>query len=183
MKHHAHHHHSKPDNDAIDAILRDKMEEILELIEAIESGEKDVDVLLAKMLEGEQDVVRAVIVEKLRALMQNRDEEQSKKLEQAIAQQKAQEQVIARGMFERWLMWIMSETTLRKIRESFLMRPFVQHQVEHVGEELSRKGVIGVNIQQQQGQGVDVSRRELGSLVANISAALGRGKDRGQGRQ
>lgn len=181
MTKHRHQHHSKPDNDAIDAILRDKMEEILELMEAIAAGEQGWDLKLAALVEGEQEAVRIAIVEKLRELLEERDQEKATELDKIIAQQKQLLAAQQKNIFERWLMWVMSEETLRKIRESF-MRPFVQQRVEHEGEELSRKGVIGVNIQQSI-QGLEVSRRELGQLVANISAALGRGKDKGQGRQ
>ncbi|MFZ4126106.1 MAG: hypothetical protein ACOYJ2_08600 [Rickettsiales bacterium] len=175
----SHHHLSTA---AIEDILRDKQEEIVELISQITAGENDVAVLLAQILDGEPEHVRIAIVEKLRDMLQERDEEKATELDKIIAQQKQLLQAQQKNVFQRWLMWVMSEETLRKIRESFMARPMTQHQVEHTGQDLAKKGVIGVNIEQPQ-QGLEVSRRELGNLVANVSAALGQAKGKGQGRQ
>jgi len=169
--------------DAIENILRDKAEEIRELMSHIMQGENDVAALLAQMFEGEQEQVRIAIIEKLRDMLRERDEEKATQLDTIIAQQKQLLQAQQKNVFQRWLQWVMSEETLRKIRETFLARPMTQHQVEHTGQELAKRGVIGANVQQQPEQGLEVSRRELGSLVANVSAALGQSKGKGQGRQ
>ena len=176
----ASHHHLN--TDAIENILRDKQEEIVELISQITADENDIAVLLAQILDGEPEHVRIAIVERLRDMLQERDEEKASELDKIIAQQKQLLQAQKKNVFQRWLQWVMSEETLRKIRETFLARPMMQHQVENTGQDLAKKGVIGVNIEQSQ-QGIEVNRRELGNLVANVSAALGQDKGKGQGRQ
>ena len=168
------HHHQ--DTDAIEDILREKAEEIQELIAAIEAGAKDIDLLLAELLEGEPEAVRAVIVEKLRERMQTLEEEQKRELEELLAAQKQQALAQKHGLFRRWLMWVMSEETLRRIRTAFLAQPILETQVKTAGEELARRGVIGIT------GGITVDRRELGQLNANISASQGQGKDQGKGR-
>ena len=168
------HHHQ--DTDAIEDILREKAEEIQELIAAIEAGAKDIDLLLAELLEGEPEAVRAVIVEKLRERMQTLEEEQKRELEELLAAQKQQVLAQKHGLFRRWLMWVMSEETLRRIRTAFLAQPILETQVKTAGEELARRGVIGIT------GGITVDRRELGQLNANISASQGQGKDQGKGR-
>lgn len=168
------HHHQ--DTDAIEDILREKAEELQELIAAIEAGSKDSDLLLAELLEGEPEAVRVAIVKKLRERMQTLEEEQKRELEELIAKQQAQVLAEKRGIFRRWLEWMMSEETLRRIRIAFLSRPIIETQVRDTGAELARRGVIGFS------SGVTVDRRELGQLNANISASLGQAKDQGKGR-
>ena len=175
----SHHHLSTA---AIEDILRDKQEEILDLVTQITQGENDIAVLLAQILDGEPEHVRIAIVERLRDMLHERDEEKASELDKIITHQKQLLQTQQKNVFQRWLQWVMSEETLRKIRETFLARPMMQHQVENTGQDLAKKGVIGVNIEQPQ-QGLEVNRRELGNLVANVSAALGQAKDKGQGRQ
>lgn len=160
----------------LDAILKDRMEEIIALIEAITAQEENCDIKLAALLDGEPELVRIAIVEKLRELMEEREQEKVTALDRLLAQEKERIKAQQRGIFERWLVWVMSEETLRKIREAFMIRPPVEREVENQGEELSRKGVINMQ------QGLEVSRRDLGTLVANVSAALGRGKDQGKGK-
>ncbi|MFO0456714.1 MAG: hypothetical protein ACK5ZH_04025, partial [Alphaproteobacteria bacterium] len=100
------HHHQ--DTNALEDILRDKAEELQELIQAIKSGSPDVAILLAQLLEGEPEAVRAVVVEKLRDIMETLDAEKATALEQVIAAQQQQQQQIRRNIFERWLAWVMS---------------------------------------------------------------------------
>lgn len=170
-------------NGDLEAILRDKQQEIHELFATITQGHNEIDiaVLLAEILEGEPEHVRIAIVEKIRDMLQERDEEKATALDKIIAQQKQLLQAQQKNIFARWLQWVMSEETLRKIRETFLARPMVERQVEHQGQELAKKGVIGVNVEQP-AQGLEVSRRELGNLVANVSAALAPGRGKGAGR-
>ena len=167
------HHHQ--DTDAIENILRDKAEELRELIEAVKSGSPDVAVLLAQLLEGEPEAVRAVVVEKLCDIMETLDAEKATALEQTLAAQQQQQQ-IRRNVFERWLAWIMSEQTRERIRIAFLSRPILETQVRDTGAELARRGVLGMsNVK-------NIDKRELGQLNANISASLGQGKGQGKGR-
>jgi hypothetical protein len=168
------HHHQ--DTDAIEDILRDKAEEIQALIDAVQAGEKDIDLLLAQLLEGEPEAVRAVIMEKLRERMETLEEEQARQLEELLAAQKQQALAQKHGLFRRWLMWVMSEETLRRIRTTFLAQPILETQVKNVGEDLARRGVIGIT------GGITVDRRELGQLNANIAPSQGQAKDQGKGR-
>jgi hypothetical protein len=168
------HHHQ--DTTAIEDILRDKAEEIQALIDAVQAGEKDIDLLLAQLLEGEPEAVRAVIMEKLRERMETLEEEQARQLEELLAAQKQQALAQKHGLFRRWLMWVMSEETLRRIRTTFLAQPILETQVKNVGEDLARRGVIGIT------GGITVDRRELGQLNANIAPSQGQAKDQGKGR-
>lgn len=175
------HHHLN--TEAIENLLRDKQDELIELISHIMQGENDIAELLAQMLDGEPEQVRIAIVEKLRDMLRERDEEKATALDKIIAEQKQLLQEQQKNVFQRWLQWVMSEETLRKMREAFMARPMIENQVEHQGQELARKGVIGVNVQQPQQQGVEVSKRELGNLAANVSSVLGQTRGKGQGRQ
>lgn len=167
-------HHSMPDNDAIDAILRDKMEEILELVEAMAVDAEGCDIALAKLVENESELVRIAIVEKLREMLEERAEEKTKQLDKYLEAQKRQEVERQQGIFMRWLAWLMSEETLRKIREVFTMRPSVEQQVKNIGQELAAKGVLA--------QMELHNKRDLGGLSASVAKSQGQGKDQGKGR-
>lgn len=167
-------HHSEPDNGSIDVILRDKMEEIIELIEAIANGEPDTDIKLAELLEGEAEAVRIAIVDKLRDMIKERAAEKEQMLDQHLEAQKRLEVTRQRNIFVQWLSWLMSEETLRKIREVFTMRPGIEAQVKNIGEELAAKGVL------TQMQIAD--KRDLGELHAGIAKQQGQGRDTGKGR-
>lgn len=167
-------HHSTPDNAGIDAILRDKMEEILELVEAMAVDASDCDVKLATLVENESELVRIAIVEKLREMLEERAEEKTKELDKYLEAQKRQEVERQQGIFMRWLAWIMSEETLRKIREVFAMRPSVESQVKNIGQELAAKGVLT--------QMELHNKRELGGLSTNVAKQQGQGKGTDKGR-
>ena len=163
-----------PDNDAIDALVRDKMEEILELVESMAADDPECDVKLAKIVEGEAELVRIAIVEKLRQLLKERAEEKEKELDKILEVQKRQEVQRQQGIFMRWLAWIMSEQTLRKIREVFAMRPSVEQQVRDIGQDLAAKGVLT--------QMELYNKRELGGLSTNVAKQQGQGKGTDKGR-
>ena len=163
---------TKPED--IDAILRDRMDEILALIEAIANEEPDTDIKLAEMLEGEPEQVRVIIVKKLRELLKERAEEKQHVLDQHLEASKRVEVARQRNIFMQWLAWLMSEETLRKIREVFSMQPKLEAQVKNIGEELAAKGIL------TQVQLAD--KRDLGNLHANVAQAQGQGKDQGKGR-
>jgi len=81
-----------------------------------------------------------------------------------------------KSIFTQWLQWIMSEETLRKIRQAFLSSPRMELQVKNIGEELAALGVLQ---QKQPGDG----KRALGELSANAPAVgQGQGKETGKGR-
>lgn len=158
--------------------LKDRMAEILALIEAIAAEVPDCDMKLAEMLEGEPEHVRIAIVEKLREMLKEKAAEKQTELEKII---EAQQRLVVerqRNIFQQWLQWIMSEETLRKIREAFLASPRMQNQVKNLGQDLAN---FGVQVQLQQ---THESRRELGGLNAGVpNLGQGQGKDQGKGRQ
>jgi hypothetical protein len=169
--------YSDPNADTIAKALKDRMQEILALIEAIAAEVPDTDMKLAEMLEGEPEVVRIAIIEKLRELLKEKASEKETELEKIIEAQKRQVVERQRNVFMQWLQWIMSEETLRKIRMAFLSAPGLESHVRHIGQELAAKGVL----QQLQ---PNAQKQELGGLSANAPAVgQGQGKDTGKGRQ
>jgi hypothetical protein len=167
-------HHSTPDNDAIDAILRDKMAEILALIEAMAQDEPDCDLKLAALLDGEVEAVRIAIVDTIRDLLKSRAQEKERELDKYLEAQKRVEVTRQRNIFMQWLAWIMSEETLYKIRMAFLSRPGLEKQITSIGEDLAARGVL--TQQQQRG------KQELGELSASVARQQDQGKDQGKGR-
>ena len=165
---------AKPDQDALDEILLDKMGEILALIEAIAAEDQDADIKLAQMLDGEPEHVRIAIVEKLRELVRERAAEKEQQLDKYLEAQKRVEIAHQRNVFMQWLVWLMSEETLRKIREVFAARPSIEAQVRNIGEELAARGVL------TQRQLPD--KRELGGLSANVAQSQGQGRNQDKGR-
>lgn len=156
--------------------VADRMEEILALIEAIAAEVPDCDMKLAEMLEGEPEHVRIAIVEKLRELLKEKAAEKESELDRIIDAQKKQVVERQRNIFAQWLQWIMSEETLRKIRQAFLASPRMEAQVKNIGEELAALGVLQ---QKQPGEG----KRALGDLSVNLpGAAKGPERDQGKGR-
>ena len=158
----------------IEILLKDKMEEILALIEAIAADVPDCDLKLAELLEGETEVARVAIVEKLRELLRARAEEKEQELDKHLEANKRVEVTRQRNRFLEWLSWIMSEETLRKIREAFLASPRMERQVENLGQQLANFGL--------QTQLAD--KRELGGLASNVGQGQGQGRGKGgdQGR-
>ena len=157
----------------IDLRLKDRMEEILALIEAIAAEVPDCDLKLAELLEGEQEQVRIAIVEKLRELLRDRAEEKEKELDKYLEAQKRVEVTRQRNVFMQWLAWIMSEETLRKIRMAFLASPAMERSVRNIGQDLANFGL--------QTQLAD--KRDLGNFTQNIAPAKGHDKGKGQGRE
>ena len=159
----------------LDILLRDKMDEILALIEAIAADIPDCDLKLAELLEGETEVARIAIVEKLRELLRARAQEKEAELDKHLEASKRVEVTRQRNMFMQWLTWIMSEETLRKIREAFLASPRMERQVQDLGQSLANFGL--------QTQLAD--KRELGGMASNVGQGQGaqRGKGGDKGRQ
>ncbi len=167
----------KIDSQAMDALLADKMEEIVKLIEAIARGEQNTDIELAKLLDGEPDVVRLAIIDKLREMLKERAAEKESELDKYLGASRRQEAARQHNIFMEWLIWLMSEETLRKIREVFSMRPKIEGQVKDIGEQLAERGVLA----QMELQ----NKRELGGLNANVikqKEQPGQTKDTGKGR-
>ena len=166
------------DQAAMDALLQDKMPQIIELIEAIAKGDPEADIKLAALLDGEPDVVRLAIIDKLREMLKEKAQEKESELDKIIDAQKKQEVIRQRNVFTQWLVWLMSEETLRKIREVFSLRPRVESQVHNIGEELAANGVLTQMKLQD--------KRDLGALRAAATPAVqpqqGQTKDSGKTR-
>ena len=164
------------DADAVARALEGHMDSIMQLLEAMAAEEPDTDMKLAELLEGEHEQVRIAIIEKLRALLRSMAAEKEKELEKFLDAEKRQEVERQRNVFMQWLQWIMSEETLRKIREAFLARPGLERNVTNIGHELAAKGVL-----QQRNPNED--RARLGELGVTVPGKdQGIGKDTGKGR-
>lgn len=166
------------DADAVRRKLEEHMDAIMQLLEAIAAEVPDADMKLAELLEGEQSSqVRVAIIEKLQALLRNLAADKEKELEKFLDAEKRVEVERQRNVFLMWLQWIMSEETLRKIREAFLARPGLEMQVVDIGHELAGKGVL-------QRRDPNEDRAKLGELAVSAPAvAAGKGKDAGKGRE
>ena len=162
-------------NDDLDAMLKDKMSGIEALLAAIIAEEPDCDLKLAELLEGESEVVRMAIIEKLRVRLKALADEKERELGQAKLVEKKVEVERKRGVFMQWLAWIMSEETITKMREAFLANSMLEKVVRGVGHDMADKGMG--NIQ-------PADRRDLGSLQTNVPTVVGpnRDKDKGTGR-
>lgn len=162
----------RPADADLDAILRDKQAEIEALIAAMADGAQDCDVKLAELLEGESEVVRISIVQKIRDELRERAAEKEAELDKHLAAQKRVEVTRQRNVFMQWLTWIMSEETLRKIRMAFLANPGVEKSVRNLGQDLANFGV--------QAQLAD--KRELGGMSSNVGQSKGQGRGEEKGR-
>lgn len=164
------------DADAVAQALEGHMDSIMQLLEAIAAEVPDADMKLAELLEGEaSSQVRIAIVEKLQALLRSMAADKEKELEKFLDAEKRVEVERQRNVFMQWLQWIMSEETLRKIREAFLARPGLEQHITEIGHELAAKGVLN---QLVPGDG----KKSLGELSANVAAvAADKAKDKGRG--
>jgi len=173
------HDDERMDSDAVARALEGYMDAIMQLLESIAAEEPNADMKLAALLEGEgNSQVRVAIVEKLRALLRSMAAEKEKELDKYLEAEQRQEVERQRNVFVQWLQWIMSEETLKKIREAFLASPGLQQQVHNIGHELANFGV------QQQLEKQRHTARELGELAANVQApgqGQGKGTDKGRG--
>ena len=153
----------------IDKILRENMADIEALIEAIAAGLADCDIMLAELLENQNEQGRTAIVEKLREMLKARAQEKEKELDKHLDAQKRVEVTRQKNLFAQWLSWIMSEETLRKIRMAFLASPGMQREVRNIGQDLAN---FGLQVQM-------TDKRDLGGMSANVGQ--GQGADRGKG--
>jgi hypothetical protein len=154
----------------IDALLRSKMQGIEELIEAIANEEPYCDLKLAELLEDATERGRIAIVEKLREMLRARAEEKEKELDKYLEAQRREEITRQRNAFRQWLVWIMSEKTLRKIRDAFLAAPMLENLVRGIGHNLANSGV--------QNQMAPSQKQDLGALSANIAQAAKREREK-----
>ncbi|PZP86801.1 MAG: hypothetical protein DI582_01680 [Azospirillum brasilense] len=174
---HDQHDDERLDADAVARRLEEHMDSIMQLLEAIAAEQPDADMKLAALLEGEASTqVRVAIIEKLQALLRSMAAEKEKELDKFIEAEKRIEVERQRNVFLQWLQWIMSEETLRKIREAFLASPAMQQRVLDIGHELAARGVLN---QLTPSDG----KKALGELSVNLpQVGQGQGKDQGKGR-
>lgn len=163
-----------PTDDDLDAMLRDKMGEIEALVKAIEEGAPDCDLKLAELLESESETVRIAIVKKLREILSKLEKEKQQELEQMLAVEQRIEVERKRGMFQQWLQWMMSEETIRKMRDAFLAMPIMERVVRGVGQDMAERGMNNIQLG---------DKRDLGGLGTNVPDVRGRGREKGQGRE
>lgn len=163
---------SSATDSAIDRILRDKQQEFGELMQAIAEEEPDIDLRIATIVEGESEEVKLGIVEHVREMVRVREEEKARDagLAQSAEEKRAIEQ--QRTIFKRFLIWLMSEATLKKIKLAALL-PLLQRQgVKDIGRELAERGVTTSLAKANQ--------QELGTLSTLIAQA--KEKEQGRGR-
>ncbi|MES2984095.1 MAG: hypothetical protein V4735_02785 [Pseudomonadota bacterium] len=158
-----------------DALLRDVMADIEALIEAIAGEQPDCDLMLAELLEGETEVVRVAIIKKLRAMLQARAQEKEKELDKFLAAEQRQKVERQRSNFRQWLSWMMSEETIRKMREAFLAMPMLERAVRGIGRDMATRGMNDIQ---------PANKNELGGLANNAPHVQpGRDKGKGSGRE
>ncbi len=160
-----------PSNEDTDAMLKDFMAEIEALIAAIASEQPDCDLKLAELLEGATETVRIAIIKKLREMLKARAEEKEKELDKFLAAEERIQVERQRSQFRQWLTWMMSEETIRKMREAFLAIPMLERMVRSVGHDLANKGMHDIQLG---------DKRELGGLTTNAPHLQpGQQRDRG----
>lgn len=157
----------------IEKLLRDCEQDISDIVDAILASSEDADLDIADLVEHLPFQARIAIVEKIREQVQRANEEKAKQLEQQLQKMRQQEHAARRGLFQQWLAHIMSQETLRKMRESFVARPGMEQAVENIGQELAKKGVLQ-NIQL-------MGKQDLGELHAGVNKQAGKGRDSGRG--
>lgn len=157
-------------------MLNRYQQQLAQIAAAVLSGDANADLKLAELLDQVPQQEREAMMEKLQQMVAKQDGVKATALQQMIDQQRAQSHAEQKQVSQHWLAYFMSQETLRKIRESFMGSPGLKAQVEALGQELARKGVIG-NLQMNQ-------KQDLGELSSTINYNRNRqtGKDTGQGR-
>ncbi len=141
---------------------------IAALADSVLEGAEDVDVQLSGLLEGVPDSVRAEIVKRFRAVLEELQQEKGREIDLASLEPKEQRRI--RKERERLLIaHFLSEKTLEKIRRAMLFNPAMFRQVMEVGEELQQKGVF--------------LGRERVAEVASPQPVKTPGHDKGEGRE
>ena len=153
-------------------LLREYQAEVDRVIEAVLGEEEDLDILLAHLVEDMPGEARIALVKKVQELVRARDEEKAQALQAYLTrleeQHKQRQQEAKR---QSWLSFFMSRETLKKIREALLSRPAMNQEVQNIGQELARKGIL------QSLQFGDV--KELGGLSTNaVQTAREFGKEK-----
>ncbi len=127
--------------DEVTRALEGHMDSIMQLLEAMAAEQPGCEMRLAALLEGTHEQVRNAIIDKLRALLRALVGEKEKELDQFLEPEKRERVERQRNVLMQWLTWLMSEDTLRKIREAFLASPRVEQAALDVGQALANFGV------------------------------------------
>lgn len=167
--------HTHEQNSDIEKILRDKTQELADLMKAVASGDQDIDLKIAEMLEGEPEHVRIAILEKVKEALAEKEAQRSRAIAAEHEAQKRQVLEQQRMSFRQWLSWIMSEDTIRRLRETFAIQPVLELRVRNLGQELFRKGVLT--------QMKPADKQDLGSLSASVQRQQGQTKEADKGRR
>lgn len=161
------------DSSDIEHILRDKHQELAALMQSIAAQEPDIDLKIASLVEGESEAVKLSIVQHIRDQLRAREDEQAKAMQHAMDAEQKQVMEAERKSLRRWLVWLMSETTLKKLRLAALIPLLREQGVKDIGQALAERGVT-LNPSA-------TNRRELGQLSQAIAQAKEPEKD-GRGR-
>lgn len=158
----------------VERIVRDKHQELADLMQAIAAEEPDIDLKIAAIVDGESEAVKLSIVEHIREMLRERESEHAKAMQQVVDEQAKQAMEAERKSLKQWLVWMMSETTLKKLRLAALL-PLLQRQgVRDIGQELAERGVtMNPSV---------TDKRELGQLSQMLTQAKDKEKDVGRGR-
>lgn len=166
--------HTHETSSDIEKILRDKAQELADLMKAVASGEEGIDLKIAEMLEGEPEHVRIAILEKVKEALAEKEAERTRKIEEERELQKRAVLEQQRSSFRRWLTWIMSEDTIRRLRETFAIQPILEMKVKNIGLDLFKKGVTTPTQLFDKG--------ELGGLSASVQRQQEQAREADKGR-
>lgn len=158
-------------NADVDAILRDKQQELEALMEAIAADEPDIDLKIAQIVEGESEEVKLGIVAHVRDMLRQREQEEAQAAELAQTEEQKRLHEAERRTFRQWLAWLMHDATLKKLRLAMLLPLLRQQGVKDIGKALIEQGVT-LSV-------AATNRRELGRLASLAQQA----KEREQGRK
>jgi hypothetical protein len=156
-------------------VLFDSLTQQLEDLAAkkVEGGQ-DIDILLAEILQSAPDSARQELLNRYRALVEEKRQENAQQPELTPEQEKQME--LLKQYEQQYLAHIMSEKTLEKIRRMFVSNPGLLEQVFGVGQELSKKGILAGIMQVQQQQ------QEIGNIAAQPVRDHQHQKDTGRQR-
>ncbi len=127
--------------DDVARALESDMDSIMQLLEAMAADQPGCDTTLAALLEGKPEPLRNAIIDKLRALLRGLVAEKEKELDEFLEPEKREKVERERSILMQWLTWMLSEDTLRKIRDAFLASPPMEQQLHDIGQALANFGV------------------------------------------
>ena len=155
-------------------LLKAYAQEITALMEAVLADDPDLDLKLAALIENMNDTMRTEIVKKIQDMVRKRDAEKASVIAELMQRQQEQEKAERKAVERQsWLSYFLSRDTLRKLREAFLARPALEMQIENIGQDLAKKGIL---------QNVQFGdKAALGSLSTNVQQGKKQGQDQGRG--